>query len=500
MLKGSKISGLDHILPAPTSLSDPPSDPVSKVDEPRSKDPLKIALSNTPKEFFPKSAVATALCDDEDLIESEETLGSKINHLERLIKKQDPGEAVRTRQALLANYCRVARQRELEHLRDHAKKRIEELIKEIDESGASLSSPSLLHLMDFYAICGDLDRALNCKALLPSNFYISESRILDLAYNLVKFGRIDEGIALIEEENQKRRWHIHDKAQVKQHPHRFTQTCHQSEMPWARSANRFLMSVAETTKDPSAVKEAMKSVIKYTNSSPNFILHASVIKAYLSNGDINGAVDEYCRCCEEHFFAPHTIELIKAILLKDDGKNLERVLASNTQLHKLQNTMLDFAIACVEIGFTNEAKKAFKSLGDQINLKRLMKQCEIYANRGQIQDIERILKASQDVVDPPAQEEMHFQLLRAYSKANDAQAALKAYKAMQVCQNLFHSVVHPKPHSPSHFFIIFLKYPLQKAGLPISDRISGLMLKIAKKNGTKPPSSLSSRSPNEPFE
>lgn len=83
----------------------------------------------------------------------------------------------------------------------------------------------------------------------------------------------------------------------------------------------------------------------------------SKIISYFSRDDINGAIEKFKWCCEQHHCTPWKAEITRRLIESKDAVALQTITDLSTQVHGEVNSLYDLVFAFVECGRIKQARK-----------------------------------------------------------------------------------------------------------------------------------------------
>ncbi|CAH2267569.1 jg11858 [Pararge aegeria aegeria] len=301
-----------------------------------------------------------------------------------------------------------------------------------------LSSTTLAQLYEFYCNNDLIDKALEIKAQLNAKdpeFVLNKFKAVVMAYALVRANRFDEAVQFLKD----------NKTEIEVENINFLI----NSKTW-----QMLNSLAET-KDENKVKEMTATLLDNGYIEPSNVILGPLIKVHLLKDDIDSALQEFERCCQQYRSTPWKGELMKALILKEDATKLQWLADLSTQIHGEVNILHDLVLAFVECGRLRQARRILETPGLQTRHKRLTDACERYVEEGKPEYLEGLLEATKELshID---RSKIFYHLLVSYCKADETDKALGLWTLLQ-----------EESEVPSDQFLMHLGNHLKSKNRPI---------------------------------
>ncbi|CAH0561344.1 unnamed protein product [Brassicogethes aeneus] len=291
----------------------------------------------------------------------------------------------------------------------------EALIKSLSgEEKFVFSSGVYAQLMDIYASHDKADEAMEYFRKLgemeSENFKIDELKVVRLAQALVKNGRLDEAIGILE----------NTATDKKNEEHGF---------PFTSCMWRMLNSLAEAGKTED-LDRLFDVLVKKEYMEPNNILLGPLIKVHIVNNDIDKALEKFEWCVNQFKATPWKNELACKLINSEDAEKLQKLTDLSTSVHGEINSLYDLVFAFVECGRVRQARKILETPGLQSRHQRINTACERYRNEGMLTPLEGLRDATKDLnhID---RSDIYYQLLLSYIKTDEPEKALGLWTQMQ---------------------------------------------------------------------
>ena len=283
--------------------------------------------------------------------------------------------------------------------------------------------------------------ALEMKAKIPeSEFKIDPFKILDLATALIKAGRRDEALSLIQEQSGIER------------PPKEEVTPDSVE----RVVHKVLNAAAEVTRDAKYVENLLELVLPLVNvRKPSNVMMGPVVKVHLLNDNVKGALDQFAYAASNYKIAPWKGELMKRIIEMDDPVNLQLITDISVKIHGEQGTLVDVAVAFVKAGKLTQAKKVANHPSFSRADRAIRRAAERMVTMNEIEHLEKFVELVSQV-SGVEKEPVYYQLIRGYSSRNEPNKALDVWTTMQEQE------VIPSPQT-----LRYLGSFLEESGLPV---------------------------------
>lgn len=316
------------------------------------------------------------------------------------------------------------------HASENNTERVLSLMKDLEEMGEKMSPGVLASILSAYISVKNFDAALDVynglRQAHPS-FALDKYKVIDFSMALVKNGRIEEAVKILEEVTPFKGNNVDDRRQVR------------------RNCQALLMAAAATCKYEvvKQIFEILKSrnIIKVEN-----LMLGALVKCRLNSGDYIGAVEEMRSIKKSFKCLPMKIEVlihllhnIKKIEAEADSLDESRITAKKlleeminiiASVHGSTSAQHDLLFACLEAGYPSQATQVLRSLGRRINESQIQRQCQRYAGTTREEPLLNFLISSRSIPGIK-REEIFNSLLDIYHVQNDGRKGLSLWTRMQ---------------------------------------------------------------------
>lgn len=327
-----------------------------------------------------------------------------IPQLERLIhnleaKKQDTKGL--KRQLLTLYY----REKELDKL--------ENLLKELEQTNFTYTAGLYAQLMDIYADHNKLEESQHYLKKLQEidpNLQLDDSKVIRYITALVRHGKVDEAIDFVKEQKS-----VH-KREEKSFGYR--------ALCW-----KLLNYLAEEGK-AEELNKLFNTLVKRDYIEVNNIILGPLVKAHMVKNDYAKALETFEWCCNQFRATPWKSELACKLIQAEDAEKLQKLTDLSTSVHGEINSLYDLVFAFVECGRVRQARKILETPGLQNRPQRLNSACQRYQMEGMVEPLEGLKDATKDLnhID---RTDIYYQLLLSYIKQNDPEKAMNLWMQMQ---------------------------------------------------------------------
>ncbi|EFA01919.1 leucine-rich PPR motif-containing protein, mitochondrial [Tribolium castaneum] len=300
------------------------------------------------------------------------------------------------------------------YYREKDLEKTESLLAELEKTDFVYSAGIYAQLSDLYAHHDKLDKAMEyynkLKELEGNEFKMDETKIVSIAHLLVRNGKFDQAIEIIEKtprENLREERTYNYAAQV-----------------W-----RLLNSLAEEGR-VDEVNKLFDTLVKNDFIEVNNILLGPLVKVHLVNKDIDKAMEKFEWCVNQFRATPWKNELACQLIQKEDAEKLQKLTDLSTSIHGEINSLYDLVFAFVECGRVRQARKILETPGLQTRPQRINIRCERYRQEGQVKPLESLKDATKDL-DHINRSDIYYQLLLSYIKQEEVEKALGLWTQMQ---------------------------------------------------------------------
>nr|CAI5864450.1 unnamed protein product [Callosobruchus analis] len=291
----------------------------------------------------------------------------------------------------------------------------EQLLEELRQSPDFVFTKGMYaQLLDLYAYHDKLEKALEYYELLKKEegdkFALDALKIVRLAHVLVKNGRFEEGINILET----------------------TPRDHKPEernYAFGAVVWRFLNSLAEEGKVED-LNKVFESLTKNEYMEINNVILGPLIKVHITRNELNQALDKFEWCVKQFKATPWKNELACRLIQAEDAENLQRLTDLSTLVHGEVNSLYDLVFAFVECGRIRQARKILETPGLQNKPQRINTACERYQQEGLVKPLEGLKDATKDL-DHIDRSDIYYQLLLSYIKQDDTDKAFGLWMQMQ---------------------------------------------------------------------
>lgn len=273
---------------------------------------------------------------------------------------------------LILDYCRTAVNRatltrsspgeQEDNIQIKCTTRVSELLKLMKSQGMFVPPGMKATLFEFYATCGDFESCKQMRHELPSTYCIQDFKVINVAKNFIRNNRVSEGIALLEEELEKRRLIGHQDTSYSQEA---------SKSLHAANFVRCVSEITEKTSDPMLVDRVFELLLKFRpNSKPTGVMLASKIKVHLLNQEWDTAVDEFEKIVSKHGKVPLLGRLMLIFAEKNDLKTIQRITDIAVKVDGKRSVLTELAFAFIKLGKVEEAVKLLNASGADMSIVR----------------------------------------------------------------------------------------------------------------------------------
>ena len=293
--------------------------------------------------------------------------------------------------------------------------KVETLISELtQQEGFVYSAGVHAQLADLYAHHNNEEKAMyhynKVKEVQADDFKLDESKTISIAHLLVRSGKFDEAINLLENTPRDNR----------QEERNFNYSAH----VW-----RFLNSLAEEGR-VDELNTLFDTLVRKDFIEVNNILLGPLIKVHLTNKDLDKAVEKFEWCVNQFRATPWKNELACQLIQSEDAEKLQKLTDLSTSVHGEINSLYDLVFAFVECGRVRQARKILETPGLQNRPQRINNRCERYRQEGNVKPLEGLKDATKDL-DHINRNDIYYQLLLSYIKQDEADKALGLWTQMQ---------------------------------------------------------------------
>lgn len=288
------------------------------------------------------------------------------------------------------------------------------LYNELEEKKFVFTNGIYAQMLDLYAVHSNLERALEFLEKIKQNsresFSLDESKIIRLSYELVKAGRFEDGIKILEDIPLER--------------HQGEKSFSVSSLVW-----RFLNLLAEEGK-VEEVNRLFDTLMRRQLIEVNNILLGPLIKVHMVRNELDEALKKFEWCVTNFKATPWKNELACKLIQEENAEKLQKLTDLSTIVHGEVNSLYDLVFAFVECGRIRQARKILETPGLQNRPQRINTVCERYQQEGLILPLERLKDATKDLnhID---RSDIYYQLLLSYIKQEDTGKALGLWTQMQ---------------------------------------------------------------------
>ncbi|XP_046643732.1 leucine-rich PPR motif-containing protein, mitochondrial-like isoform X2 [Daphnia pulicaria] len=287
--------------------------------------------------------------------------------------------------------------------------------KELDAHNVPFSDGLNLLLIDLYGHHGRLDEALDVFSRMHMNpdLIVLPSKIMILSARLLKVGRIDDAIRVLEK--------------LKIDP-RVTENIELTRLVNA-SAIR-LMDAAAENGNVETIQKIFDCLEQSKALKMSRALLGSLVKVHVVRDDLDSALDEFDRWTKERRTTPWNTQLAANLIEKDDTTRLDRLMRMNTAVHGEKNSLFDLSLAFLSCQRVRDAKNVLETPGLRIVNSRLDNVCAFYVRRKKIDELENLVKITKNVFNVD-RHMLYNHLLAACIKVDDPKRATNVWTLMQ---------------------------------------------------------------------
>lgn len=328
-----------------------------------------------------------------------------IPQLERLIQNLSAKgqETYGLKRQLLSLYYRE------KHL-----EKTEKILEELQtDSGFVFTIGLYAQMMDLYAHHDKLDKALYYYEKIKEtqkDFALNETKIVRLANVLIKSGRFDDCIKILNE----------TPAENAQENRVYTYTA----LVW-----RMLNSLAEDG-EVEKLNTLFDVLVTKGFIDANNVYLGPLIKVHLVRKEIDKALEKFEWCVNQFKATPWKNELACQLIQSEDADKLQKLTDLSTSVHGEVNSLYDLVFAFVECGRIRQARKILETPGLQNRPRKINNACERYQEEGLVKPLEGLKDATKDLnhID---RSDIYYQLLLSYIKQEEVDKALGLWTQMQ---------------------------------------------------------------------
>ncbi|XP_064110943.1 leucine-rich PPR motif-containing protein, mitochondrial-like [Macrobrachium nipponense] len=316
------------------------------------------------------------------------------------------------------------------HASENNTERVLSLMRVLEEMGEKMSPGVLASILNAYISVKNFDAALDVynglRQAHPS-FALDKYKVIDFSTALVKHGRIEEAVKILEEVTPYKGNTVDEKRQVR------------------RNCQALLMAAAATCKYEvvTQIFDILKSknIIKIDK-----LMLGALVKCRLNSGDYIGTVEEVRSIKKKFKCLPMKIEVLIHLLhnIKKTEAEADSLEESRSSANKLLEEMLniiasvsgstnaqhDLLFACLEAGYPSQATQVLRSLGRKINESQIQRQCQRYAGTAREEPLLNFLISCRSIPGI-RREEIFNSLLDIYHVQNDGRKGLSLWTRMQ---------------------------------------------------------------------
>ncbi|XP_013179551.1 PREDICTED: leucine-rich PPR motif-containing protein, mitochondrial [Papilio xuthus] len=325
------------------------------------------------------------------------------------------------------NIIRIQKQLLDAYIKENKVEKVNSFLEELKSTNFEITIPTLAQLFEFYSVNDNVDKAREIKDQITEKdpgFKLNKYKIVHFANALVKANKYEEALQFLEDNKQM------DEDEL-------------SGFMLNSKCWQMLNNLAEQ-KDVTKVKELTKSLIENKYIEPSNVILGPSIKVHIIQNDMEGALNEFEKCCKQYRSTPWKGELMKSLILAEDATKLQWLADLGTQIHGEVNILHDLVLAFVECGRLRQARRILETPGMHTRQKRLDDACQRYVQEGKSEYLEGLLEATKELsyID---RSNIFYHLLVTYCKANETDKALGLWTILQ-----------EEGEIPSEQFLIYL--------------------------------------------
>lgn len=330
-----------------------------------------------------------------------------VEQLERMIEQQDGrGENSKGLKRFLLSALFKAK--------DLAK--LEPTLERLQKEGFVLTTGIYAQLIELLCHHEQTDKAMEQFRQMRSrepDFQLDDYKVIRLVGLLVKDGRLDDALALVEENRRGDR-----SGETEPHTFSYNTTC------W-----RILNGLAEAGK-ADELQRLFDQLQACGFVEPSNALLGPLVKVHLVRGDAQRAVDVFEELSVKHQCTPWKNDLACKLIQAEDATNLQRVTDLSTNIHGEVNSLYDLVFSFVECGRIRQARKILETPGLRSRPQKINVACERYQQEGMVQPLEGLVEATKDLnhID---RGDIYYNLLLSYCKDKQPEKALGLWTKMQ---------------------------------------------------------------------
>lgn len=257
---------------------------------------------------------------------------------------------------------------------DSILQRVKQIAEEVETSDM-LSKDSLYSaLMEFFTDNQDLETALAMKDKISTAFRLDSFKVLDLAALLVKNGKINAAINLIEEFKNR---------QLKESKTNFRDKRNDFSNYRNKSINRLLNALIDKKVDTNIVRKVFETCVEINLNRVNKTIAGPLIRMHLINSDFESALKEFVSVANTYRTLPWSLELMRIFIENDDKKSLSVVVDKSLQVFGPNSTYLDLVAAYVYSG-ANDLAMAEMAKVTHLHQNRVELLCDKFVRDGKL--------------------------------------------------------------------------------------------------------------------
>ena len=257
--------------------------------------------------------------------------------------------------------------------------RVSELLKLLKSNRVPISDGLKSICYEFFATFADFDSCKQMRFEMSPEFVVNDFKVMSVAKYFIRSGRIQEAIALLEEDiDRRQRIGYQENSFLKES----TKEIHVAN--FVRCVNE----AAEKTRDAKTVDRIFDLCLQLRRMKPIRGMLGPKIRVHLLNNDLEAAVKTFVDVAHEFQETPFMAELMIRLMQAKDP-NLQKVVDVASDLHGRQAVSAELAFVCMEIGKTENAANILKKVG--VSMVKISNKAEILIKRKDFEGLETMM-------------------------------------------------------------------------------------------------------------
>ncbi|GIY59995.1 leucine-rich PPR motif-containing protein, mitochondrial [Caerostris extrusa] len=227
--------------------------------------------------------------------------------------------------------------------------KINELKEELDKVTVQYPPSLLSELLNFHSANGDLEQAQKSFSDLKENypsFKLDSVKVFSYASLLIKYSKFDDAINVVNSESKE---------------------LHYTAISSLLKSLKKLLTIAVETGSVDLVKNLQSSLLNHIEFLHLSYFHDPLLKICLYKNDLNGAIEEFRRCIENHQIAPCLRLIMKKCIIMENPVKLESVIQIASTLLGREVVLYELVITLLKFNRESEAMKVMKNLRTKNN-------------------------------------------------------------------------------------------------------------------------------------